>query len=80
MLHVLEISSKKPITETQSYTHEQDVVSLALNFVGGITDRQLALIDANRDLYLISVRAAGFARVCKIGTLQKLAFRSFEVS
>lgn len=67
MLHVLEVSSKKPITEAQPYTHEQDVVSLALNYVGGVTDRQMALIDVNRDLYLISVRATGFARVCKIG-------------
>lgn len=68
VLHVLEISGKKPITESQPYTHVQDVTSLALNYVGGVNDRQLALVDANRDLFLISIRSAGFGRVCKIGT------------
>ncbi|XP_014204376.1 intraflagellar transport protein 80 homolog [Copidosoma floridanum] len=66
LVHVLEISTKKPITEAQSYTHVQDVTVLALNYIGGPNDRQLALIDANRDLFLVSIRSSGFGRVCKI--------------
>ncbi|XP_016838578.1 intraflagellar transport protein 80 homolog [Nasonia vitripennis] len=69
LLHVLEISPKKPVAEAQPYTHVQDVLSLALNYVGGVTDRQLALIDVNRDLFLVSIRSAGFGRVCKIAVM-----------
>ncbi|KAL7303838.1 hypothetical protein TKK_0003962 [Trichogramma kaykai] len=69
LLHVLEITPKKPITEGQPYTHGQEVLALALNYVGEVADRQLALIDANRDLFLISIRATGFGRVCKIAVM-----------
>lgn len=76
VLHVLEISPKKPVTEGQSYTHMHDVISVALNYVGGVTDRQLALIDANRDLFLISIRSAGFGRVCKIGKFIRNSYQN----
>ncbi|XP_058808818.1 intraflagellar transport protein 80 homolog isoform X7 [Phymastichus coffea] len=67
LVHVLEVSPKKPLAEAQPYAHAQDVTSLGLNYVGGLGDRQLALVDANRDLFLVPVRSAGFGRACRIG-------------
>ncbi|XP_033228073.1 intraflagellar transport protein 80 homolog [Belonocnema kinseyi] len=69
LLHVLDVSHAKPITELQSYTHLESVIQLALNHAGGTNNRQLAVIDANRDLYLVSVRSTGFGRVCKIAVM-----------
>ena len=67
VLHVLEVAYNKPIVESQSYTHLQGITRAALNYIGGITDRQVALIDMNKDLFLVSIRIPGFGRVCKIG-------------
>lgn len=64
---MLEVAYNKPITENQTYTHLQSITRVALNHVGGITDRQVALIDINKDLFLVSIRIPGFGRVCKIG-------------
>lgn len=63
----MDISYAKPISELQSYVHLENVRQLALNHVGGINNRQLGIIDINRDLYLVSIRSTGFGRVCKIG-------------
>lgn len=65
---MLEVAYNKPIIESQSYTHLQSITRVALNYIGGITDRQVALIDVNKDLFLVSIRIPGFGRVCKIGT------------
>ena len=61
------MTQNRPITEAQSYSHFQDVHQLALNHLGTIRERQLAVIDSNRDLFLVSIRSTGFGRVCKIG-------------
>ena len=63
----MEVAYNKPIVESQAYTHLQSITRVALNHVGGLTDRQVALIDINKDLFLVSIRASGFGRVCKIG-------------
>ncbi|XP_015608210.1 intraflagellar transport protein 80 homolog [Cephus cinctus] len=69
LLHVLEVSSNKPVSEGQPHSHLQKVTQLALNHVGDVTNRQLALIDVNRDLFLASIRASGFGRLCKIAVM-----------
>ncbi|XP_029033851.1 intraflagellar transport protein 80 homolog isoform X2 [Osmia bicornis bicornis] len=69
ILHVLEVAYNKPIVESQAYTHLQSITRVALNHVGGLTDRQVALIDINKDLFLVSIRASGFGRVCKIAAM-----------
>ncbi|XP_058808825.1 intraflagellar transport protein 80 homolog isoform X13 [Phymastichus coffea] len=77
LVHVLEVSPKKPLAEAQPYAHAQDVTSLGLNYVGGLGDRQLALVDANRDLFLVPVRSAGFGRACRIAAMaQSVAWAS----
>lgn len=57
----------KPITESQTYTHFQNITRVALNHIGSVIDRQVALIDINKDLFLVSIRTTGFGRICKIG-------------
>ncbi|XP_043275719.1 intraflagellar transport protein 80 homolog [Venturia canescens] len=69
LIHVLEVSTNKPINQVQSHSHLTSVTRLALNYIGGVNDRQLAIIDANRDLFLVSVRTSGFGRVCKIAAM-----------
>ncbi|XP_076387112.1 intraflagellar transport protein Oseg5 isoform X4 [Megachile rotundata] len=69
LLHVLEVAYNKPIVESQPYTHLQSITRVALNHVGGLVDRQVALIDANKDLFLVSIRTTGFGRVCKIAAM-----------
>ncbi|KAL2750901.1 intraflagellar transport protein 80 isoform X1 [Vespula maculifrons] len=69
LLHVLEISYNKPIVESQSHSHPQNITQLALNHIGSSSDRQLALIDITKDLYLISIRATGYGRACKIAAM-----------
>ncbi|KOC63788.1 Intraflagellar transport protein 80 like protein [Habropoda laboriosa] len=68
-LYVLEVAYNKPITENQAYTHLQNISRVALNYIGGVNDRQVALIDTNKDLFLVSIRTTGFGRVCKIAAM-----------
>ncbi|XP_072760097.1 intraflagellar transport protein 80 homolog [Anoplolepis gracilipes] len=68
LLHIFEISYNKPIVEGQSYSHLHSVMEVALSYVS-IKDRQLALIDVNKDLFLIAIRTTGFGRVCKIAAM-----------
>jgi intraflagellar transport protein 80 len=53
--------------ENQSYSHLYNIIQLALNYTGSVNDRQLALIDVNKDLFLIALRTTGFGKICKIG-------------
>ncbi|XP_076654233.1 intraflagellar transport protein Oseg5 isoform X1 [Halictus rubicundus] len=69
LLHVLEVAYNKPVTESQPYIHLQDITRVALNHIGGPNERQVALIDVNKDLFLVSVRTTGFGRVCKIAAM-----------
>lgn len=67
VLHILEVGYNKPIVEGQSYSHLHNVTRAVLNYVGETSKRQLAIIDENKDLFLITIRTTGFGRVCKIG-------------
>ncbi|CAK9809405.1 Intraflagellar transport protein 80 homolog [Anthophora plagiata] len=69
LLYVLEVAYNKPITENQAYTHLQNISRVALNYIGGVNDRQVALIDINKDLFLVSIRTTGFGRICKIAAM-----------
>lgn len=72
VLHVLELWNNKPVVEAQSHTHLTTIIEISINYSGGPSDRQLALIDINRDLFLVSIRSSGFGRVCKIGKSIKI--------
>ncbi|KAK0160104.1 hypothetical protein PV328_007545 [Microctonus aethiopoides] len=69
MLHVLELSSNKPAVESQPHLHINNIIQISINYIGGINDRQLAIVDENHDLFLLSIRTSGFGRVCKIAAM-----------
>ncbi|XP_054649376.1 intraflagellar transport protein 80 homolog [Dunckerocampus dactyliophorus] len=60
----------KPLGDGKSLTHKMEVVEIALDQCGPSTERKIALIDKNRDLYLTSVRYLGREpKICKIGSM-----------
>ncbi|XP_061639072.1 intraflagellar transport protein 80 homolog isoform X2 [Phyllopteryx taeniolatus] len=60
----------KPLCDGKSLTHKLEVVEIALDQCGPSTERKIALIDKNRDLYLTSVRYLGREpKICKIGSM-----------
>ncbi|CAG5078654.1 Similar to Ift80: Intraflagellar transport protein 80 homolog (Rattus norvegicus) [Cotesia congregata] len=69
VLHILELSSNKPVNETHPHLHTCNVNEIAINRIGGAHDRQLAFIDVTRDLFLITIRSSGFGRICKIAAM-----------
>ncbi|XP_034936884.1 intraflagellar transport protein 80 homolog isoform X2 [Chelonus insularis] len=69
LLHILEISHNKPITEAQPHSHTCNISEVAINYAGGPHERQLAFIDINRDLFLITIKASGFGKLCKIAAM-----------
>lgn len=60
----------KALADGKPLTHKLEVVEIALDQCGPSTERKIALIDKNRDLYLTSVRHLGREpKICKIGTM-----------
>nr|XP_057935123.1 intraflagellar transport protein 80 homolog isoform X3 [Doryrhamphus excisus] len=60
----------KPLGDGKCLTHKMEVVEIALDQCGPSTERKIALIDKNRDLYLTSVRYLGREpKICKIGSM-----------
>lgn len=75
MIHLLEIGST---TAGAPLLHSVEVTDLALNQAGSLTDRHLAFIDKNRDLFLASVTAKGNVSY-KVDKLGKI-FRTLPLS
>ncbi|XP_038162299.1 intraflagellar transport protein 80 homolog [Cyprinodon tularosa] len=60
----------KPIGDGKPLTHKLEVSELALDQCGPSTERKIALIDKNRDLYLTFVHHLGKdPKICKIGSM-----------
>uniref|UniRef100_A0A8C9ZRD1 Intraflagellar transport 80 homolog (Chlamydomonas) n=1 Tax=Sander lucioperca TaxID=283035 RepID=A0A8C9ZRD1_SANLU len=60
----------KALSDGKPLTHKLEVVEIALDQCGPSTERKIALIDKNRDLYLTSVRHLGREpKICKIGSM-----------
>ncbi|XP_056296765.1 intraflagellar transport protein 80 homolog isoform X2 [Pseudoliparis swirei] len=60
----------KALGDGKPLTHKLEVVEIALDQCGPSTERKIALIDKNRDLYLTSVRHLGREpKIFKIGSM-----------
>lgn len=60
----------KALGDGKPLTHKLEVVEIALDQCGPSTERKIALIDKNRDLYLTSVRHLGREpKICKMGSM-----------
>eukprot|EP00823_Brevimastigomonas_motovehiculus_P003574 TRINITY_DN219_c0_g1_i1.p1 TRINITY_DN219_c0_g1~~TRINITY_DN219_c0_g1_i1.p1 ORF type:complete len:839 (+),score=261.42 TRINITY_DN219_c0_g1_i1:24-2519(+) len=52
-VHVLDVTSGKPLTDP--ITHSLDIMDIAFSQSGMLTDRKLAFVDRNRDLYICPI-------------------------
>ncbi|KAG8001959.1 Intraflagellar transport protein 80-like protein [Nibea albiflora] len=60
----------KALGDGKPLTHKLEVVEIALDQCGPSTERKIALIDKNRDLYLTPARHLGREpKICKIGSM-----------
>nr|XP_029529971.1 intraflagellar transport protein 80 homolog [Oncorhynchus nerka] len=60
----------KALGDGKPLTHKMEVVEIALDQCGPSSDRKIAVIDKNRDLYLTAVhRLYREHNICKIGTM-----------
>lgn len=60
-VHLLDAMSGKPLNDGKPLTHRQEIAEIALDQVGLPNSRQLAIVDKNRDLFLVKVRRFGHA-------------------
>ncbi|KAI3354223.1 hypothetical protein L3Q82_018757 [Scortum barcoo] len=65
-----DVLTGKALSDGRPLTHKLEVVEVALDQCGPSTERKIALVDKNRDLYLTSVRHLGREpKICKIGSM-----------
>uniref|UniRef100_G3P721 Intraflagellar transport 80 homolog (Chlamydomonas) n=1 Tax=Gasterosteus aculeatus aculeatus TaxID=481459 RepID=G3P721_GASAC len=70
IIFLLDALTGKPLGDGKPLTHKLEVVEVALDKCGPSTERKIALIDKNRDLYITSVRHLGREpKICKIGSM-----------
>nr|XP_019943476.1 PREDICTED: intraflagellar transport protein 80 homolog isoform X2 [Paralichthys olivaceus] len=70
VIFLFDALSGKPLDDGKPLTHKLEVVEIALDQCGPSTERKIAFIDKNRDLYLTSVRHLGREpKICKIGSM-----------
>lgn len=76
VVHLFEAQTGKPLGDGKPFQHKMEVMEVALDQYGSASERRLAIIDKNRDLYLTQVRVYGSARkTIKLGTMiQSLAW------
>ncbi|OWF41163.1 intraflagellar transport protein 80 homolog [Mizuhopecten yessoensis] len=76
VVYVFDAQNGKPLGDGKPITHKLDVMEIALDQCGPATERRLAIIDKNRDLYLTPVRVFGTERKSyKLGNMiQSLAW------
>ncbi|CAG0899667.1 unnamed protein product [Darwinula stevensoni] len=72
---VFDTASGKSVTDTgkaggPAYVHTSEVYEMSLDQTGPATERKLALIDRNRELYLVAIRRHGGSSVAmKLGVM-----------
>ncbi|KAJ8388659.1 hypothetical protein AAFF_G00130680 [Aldrovandia affinis] len=70
VIFLFEALTGKALGDGKPLTHKMEVTEIALDQCGTGSDRKIALIDKNRDLYLTSVRRFGREqKINKIGTM-----------
>ncbi|ELT96334.1 hypothetical protein CAPTEDRAFT_168411 [Capitella teleta] len=70
VIHMFELSTGKPLGDGKPYIHKIEVMEVYLDQCGTATERRLAIVDKNRDLYLTQVRVYGKDRkTVKLSTM-----------
>ncbi|XP_062355287.1 intraflagellar transport protein 80 homolog [Cinclus cinclus] len=76
VIYLFEALSGRPLGDGKPLTHKTEIVEIALDQKGLISERKIAFIDKNRDLFITSVKRFGKEqKIVKIGTMvQSLAW------
>ncbi|XP_068262674.1 intraflagellar transport protein 80 homolog isoform X3 [Nyctibius grandis] len=76
VIYIFEALSGKPLGDGKPLSHKTEIVEIALDQKGLTSERKIAFIDKNRDLYITSVKRFGKEqKIVKIGTMvQTLAW------
>ncbi|NXU40962.1 IFT80 protein, partial [Drymodes brunneopygia] len=76
VIYIFEALSGKPLGDGKPLTHKTEIVEIALDQKGLTSERKIAFIDKNRDLFITSVKRFGKEqKIVKIGSMvQSLAW------
>ncbi|XP_072330576.1 intraflagellar transport protein 80 homolog isoform X5 [Scyliorhinus torazame] len=70
VIYLIDAPSGKPFSDGKPLVHKIEVMEVALDQFGSPSERKIAIIDKNRDLYITSVRRFGKEqKIIKIGTM-----------
>ncbi|XP_023711172.2 intraflagellar transport protein 80 homolog isoform X2 [Cryptotermes secundus] len=70
LVHLFELGTARSLVDAPPIRHGGGVVEIALNQAGSPGERQLVLVDKNRDMYLTNIRgSATLKRLCKLGSM-----------
>ncbi|XP_042903024.1 intraflagellar transport protein 80 homolog [Parasteatoda tepidariorum] len=71
IIHIFDAVTGKYVPDGKPFTHKMEVLEVALDQCGPSINRRLAIVDKNRDLYLLNVRALPNAskKIMKLGTM-----------
>ncbi|CAH8502920.1 unnamed protein product [Heterobilharzia americana] len=69
-IYLFDTSSGKTLGDGKPIIHSNEIMKISLNQLGNSFDRRLAVLDKNKDLYLLSIRTLGNQRkIIKLGTM-----------
>lgn len=76
VIYIFDALSGKPLGDGKPLTHKTEIVEIALDQKGLTSERKIAFIDKNRDLFITSVKRFGKEqKIVKIGSMvQSLAW------
>ncbi|XP_072320219.1 intraflagellar transport protein 80 homolog [Eucyclogobius newberryi] len=69
VIYLFDALTGKGFGDGKPLTHKMEVVDVALDQCGPFSERKIAFIDKNRDLYLTSVHHGRQPKICKIGSM-----------
>ena len=68
VVHLFELGTARSLVHAPPIRHGAGVTEIALNQAGSPGERQLVIVDRNRDMYLTNIRGStAMKRLCKLG-------------
>ena len=68
VIHLFELGTARSLVHAPPITHAAGVTEIALNQAGSPGERQLVLVDRNRDMFLTNIRGSpAMKRLSKLG-------------
>lgn len=68
LVHLFDSTTGKALNDGKPWTHKTEIMEVALDKVGTAHERRMAVVDRNRDLFLVNIqRVGGMGRAVKLG-------------